>query len=482
MKLSVLVPVYNRAEALGHCLAALAAQTLPRDAFEVIVCDDGSEDNPVPVVAEWTERLDLRLLRLPHRNRAAALNAGAQEARGDVIVFTDADMVPTPTLLEKHAAFHRDDPRPESALLGHMDWHPSLGETRFMRYIVEDTAWQFGYTHLQPGTQATWGYFYGGNVSVKRAFLFAHGLHDESFARAEDIELGYRLCRAGLTITYDATAVNHHRHFVTVRDFARRNRNVGAALVHFARRHPELSSFLPVFAAPTIALDAERRGVRLEDLVRRSAELDRFDLSPAEDEERQQLWEFTLWAWLGAGVRDAVRADVDAAPLRMTVIVPGSPEDPPIPPTLSRELIALEQRGFEFLLFRVGRDGSLLSPSACLDRDVLQACHSAAAIARGRQLCFMHRADLDPARLLALADAVEREGGLAVEATGAGRDAIGIPRPFFFECGGFEHMGQDAAFAWRLTPKVELLGARVWRRASGATAGRVGSIPGDAVS
>src|SRR5437879_49387 len=229
MRLSVLIPVYDRRAQLAQCLEALARQTLPREEFEVIVCDDGSDDQPETLAADFASALDLKFVRRPHANRAAALNGGFEAARGDVIVFTDSDMVPTPSLLEKHRDFHRRDPRPQAAMLGYMDWYPGLTVTRFMRHIVSDSAWQFGYTTLTDGGVVTWGYFYGGNTSVKREFLAAHGVHDESFARAEDVELGYRLSQAGMELVYDASAVNYHNHFVTVRDFACRNQNVGRA-------------------------------------------------------------------------------------------------------------------------------------------------------------------------------------------------------------------------------------------------------------
>ncbi len=304
MKLSVLVPVYDRAAALADCLGALARQTAPRDVFEVIVCDDGSHDAPDTVAARFAHVLDVRVLALPHRNRAAALNAGIEAARGDVILFTDADMVPTPGLVAQHHAFHERDPRPNAALLGFMDWDPTIEVTRYMRYLCDDTAWQFGYGKIEHGATATWGYFYGGNTSVKRAFLLAHGVHDPTLTRAEDIELGYRLSLAGMELVYDATAVNHHRHFVTVRDFLKRNRAVGAALVPFARRHPQLTNYLPLFLASVMARDAERRGFSLDDLAARSEGFERVErLPPMDEQDRCAVWDFALWAWLGAGVR-----------------------------------------------------------------------------------------------------------------------------------------------------------------------------------
>ena len=452
MKLSVLVPVYNRRAALARCLAALARQTLPRDEFEVVVGDDGSDDAPETLAAEFGGALDLRFAREPHRNRAAALNAAFHASRGDVIVFTDSDMLPTATLLERHRDFHRRDPRPHAALLGHMDWPPSLSPTPFMRYIVGPSAWQFGYARLLDGAAVEWGYFYGGNSSVKRGFLAASGAHDDTFSRAEDIELGYRLAHAGMELFYDASAVNHHDHFIGVAEFARRNHAVGRALVHFVHRHPELVAQLPVFGGAALARDTEAHDLTVEGVVAHVEARERHGDAAALPE----LYELALCFALGQGVREALRADFDTTPVPATVIVPTRSAPEPLAPQQYDALAALEQAGWEFLLFA--------APERCPERELgketLLACHAAAARARGRQLCFVHRDDLDPQRLVSLVQRSALEGatGLVVDRLASGRDAVAIARPLFFECGGFVESGRDAAFGWRLAARARALG------------------------
>ncbi len=90
MRLSVLIPVYNRRAQLAQCLEALARQTLPREEFEVIVCDDGSDDQPETLAADFASALDLKFVRRPHANRAAALNGGFEAARGSTATSTAA--------------------------------------------------------------------------------------------------------------------------------------------------------------------------------------------------------------------------------------------------------------------------------------------------------------------------------------------------------------------------------------------------------
>jgi glycosyltransferase involved in cell wall biosynthesis len=95
---SLIVPVYNGAETLEVCLAALTGQDFPPDRFEVIVVDDGSTDE----TAEIASRHPIRLVRLPeNRGRIEARHRGATEARFETLVFNDVRVIPERDLLEK---------------------------------------------------------------------------------------------------------------------------------------------------------------------------------------------------------------------------------------------------------------------------------------------------------------------------------------------------------------------------------------------
>ncbi len=87
---SVIIPAYNASRTLGDSLAALEAQTVLREQYEVIVVDDGSTDDTGAVAASFP----VHLIQQANRGPAAARNRGAREARGAVLVFTDADCVP----------------------------------------------------------------------------------------------------------------------------------------------------------------------------------------------------------------------------------------------------------------------------------------------------------------------------------------------------------------------------------------------------
>ena len=68
----MVVPTYNRVESLDACLSALAAQDQPRDAFEVIVVDDGSRKPPRELVARFESAMQIRLIEGPFKTLEGA--------------------------------------------------------------------------------------------------------------------------------------------------------------------------------------------------------------------------------------------------------------------------------------------------------------------------------------------------------------------------------------------------------------------------
>ena len=96
-KFSVIIPVYNGEGTIAECLEALAAQDVPRREFEVIVVDDGSTDGTAAIVKQF----DVRYVHQENKGPATARNVGVKNARGEIVVFTDADCVPEPGWLRE---------------------------------------------------------------------------------------------------------------------------------------------------------------------------------------------------------------------------------------------------------------------------------------------------------------------------------------------------------------------------------------------
>src|SRR5687768_4401296 len=105
IRCSVVIPTYQRPELVGRTLDALARQTLARDAYEVIVCDDAASEETRRQVDDWraASGISTRYVRAatPRRGPAAMRNVGWRAAQGEIVAFTDDDTIPDPDWLRQ---------------------------------------------------------------------------------------------------------------------------------------------------------------------------------------------------------------------------------------------------------------------------------------------------------------------------------------------------------------------------------------------
>ncbi len=189
---TVVIPVQNGAGALPRCLAALQRSTLPP--FECIVIDDASTDGS----AEYAAAVGATVIRMEHNGGpAAARNLGVARSSGDVVVFVDCDVcVHADTLARIQARF---DAEPDlAALIGSYDDQPDAPN-----FISQYKNLVNHYFHQSGRPEATT--FWSACGAIRREAFLAVGGFDESYPlpSIEDIELGYRLRRAGRRIALD---------------------------------------------------------------------------------------------------------------------------------------------------------------------------------------------------------------------------------------------------------------------------------------
>jgi GT2 family glycosyltransferase len=187
---TVIVPVHNGGDDLARCLEAISRSAWRP--LECIVVDDASTDGRT---AETAQRFGARVLRQPRQQGpAAARNAGAAAAAGDILFFTDADVV-----LHEDAIGRAADELARSpgvaAVFGSYDAEPG-DASLISRYRNLYHHWN----HQVGAEEAST--FWSGCGAVRRQIFQAAGGFSESFARPsiEDIELGYRLRAAGQRI------------------------------------------------------------------------------------------------------------------------------------------------------------------------------------------------------------------------------------------------------------------------------------------
>jgi glycosyltransferase involved in cell wall biosynthesis len=235
----VIIPTYNRAALLRRQLESLCDQSVPRDAYEVIVADDGSTDDTAEVVAGFAGRLRVRYhVQADDGFRAAlARNEGARLAGAPVLIFLDAGALAGSGLVQAHTAAHRspDEPgvvvfgyaygyRPNDPFPGLADLLDRLSPAEIVALHGDNPKFADERDHVYRllgddlALLHTWWMFcWSVNLSVRASDFWAVGGFYESLKRwgSEDIELGLRLARHGLrpVVGRDAWAVEspHHR-------------------------------------------------------------------------------------------------------------------------------------------------------------------------------------------------------------------------------------------------------------------------------
>lgn len=246
-EISVVVPTYNRLDTLAHVIPTLLAQDLPASDFEVLVCDSNSTDGTKEYLAGvHAEHPNIRHLPGAYTGRAMARNAGIDAAQGDVVLFNDSDILASPDLLSRHLRHHREQAK--IAVVGLEVQVKDLEDYAYKR----DHSEARGFLHKATRKTLPWLYFLTGNASVRREDLLRVGKFDEDFTGYghEDLELGYRLGRAGITILYEPNAVNYHCQDVPHDDQKEKMKLAGRSTVRFYRKHPDFTVQLNLGMTP----------------------------------------------------------------------------------------------------------------------------------------------------------------------------------------------------------------------------------------
>ncbi|MBU0703946.1 MAG: glycosyltransferase [Chloroflexi bacterium] len=226
--ISIIVPAYNAEDILENCLIALEAQTLPGEQYEIIVVDDGSSDGS----ADVARRYDVRLIQQPNAGPAAARNRGAQAARGELLLFTDADCAPAPDWVRRMLAPFRN---PEVA------GAKGVYRTRQQAVVARFVQLEYESKYARMTHQDHIDFVDTYSAAYRRDIFLANGGFDDRFptASVEDQEFSFRLARKGYRLVFAPQAVVYHRHDATPGEYWRRKFGIGYWKALLLRWHPE---------------------------------------------------------------------------------------------------------------------------------------------------------------------------------------------------------------------------------------------------
>ncbi|HWO09446.1 MAG TPA: glycosyltransferase family A protein [Polyangiaceae bacterium] len=236
---SVVVPVFNDFERLALCLRALAQQSWPRAALEVLVVDNGSAGDIRPVLAPFEFA---RLLEEPRPGSYAARNRALREARGEVLAFTDVDCIPDPEWLEQGvAALRRAGP---GAVVG--------GRVEVFPHDAARATWAEEFELALGFSQQLYveqrHYCATANMFTSAEVFVRVGPFNDVLKSGGDQEWGRRAFAAGVRFAYAEGALVRHPARRTLGELLRkRARLVGGHLSMARAQHPEWLAFSKVF-------------------------------------------------------------------------------------------------------------------------------------------------------------------------------------------------------------------------------------------
>jgi len=197
--LTLVVPVYNESGVMDEKIRNCLDLDYPRDRLEILVASDGSTDATEEIAAAFADR-GVRLLSLPRRGKAFALNAAADAATGEILVFTDAN-----TLLDRGAlvALARDFGDPE---VGGVCGNKKVLESRDGDTTEAGEGLYWRYDKWQKGLETRLGSIFAadGTLHAVRRDLYVP-LEDP--AQADDIAISTRIVLQGYRLVYEPDAV-----------------------------------------------------------------------------------------------------------------------------------------------------------------------------------------------------------------------------------------------------------------------------------
>jgi len=252
--LSVVLAIRNEESHIERCLNSLINQQLPHEQYEIIVIDGMSNDRTREVLELYQKNFPniIRILNNPGKNQAIGRNIGIRNTEADVILIFSGHATASPLFLDTLLNLLTES-SPEVAAIGGIHIPPD-DETNWGK-VMADVQGSFlggGGTSYRQQTSRQ----YVDTVAFcvyKKNILMDVGLYDERFDIGEDVELNWRIKKAGykLMVTREAIAYYYRKHS-SFKLLSRRMASYGIWRALVTKKHP--GSFKIIFCLPVIIL------------------------------------------------------------------------------------------------------------------------------------------------------------------------------------------------------------------------------------
>lgn len=240
-QVAVVIPVWNGEAVLGRCLDALARQTVPRDAFQIIVVDNGSSDATPDIARRYP---GVELLEEKRPGSYAARNLAIGQVRAPIIAFTDADCEPAPDWLEQVLRAATANPG-FGVLAGKIELFDEIAQEREV-FGDYERLFSFPQAHAARGNCAT------ANWASETALLRELGGFDASLKSGGDRQMALRIKDAGYPLVYVPGMVVRHPVRASRAELVHKRRRLSGGRWDRTARRPRLVHVLGITAVDTV--------------------------------------------------------------------------------------------------------------------------------------------------------------------------------------------------------------------------------------
>ncbi|CAF3932586.1 unnamed protein product [Rotaria sp. Silwood1] len=234
MKVSIIIPTHNRLEKLRETIERLRLQSFPKENYEIVVVDDGSNP-PVTFEKEFIISPKIQIVRLEGEERSAARNKGSQKAEGELLIFVDDDISTKPDFIESHWQAHQDFSK--SLAVGRILLPDDSQNKPFGRFRQR---LEYNGVPQTRGLVEAKNFCAAANASIKRELFLQLNGFDTTITSGEDQDFAIRHTSQGGQIVFLPEAcVIHEDNALDIRGYCRRNEWGSRLMLPFYQRYPD---------------------------------------------------------------------------------------------------------------------------------------------------------------------------------------------------------------------------------------------------
>jgi GT2 family glycosyltransferase len=259
MLFSVVVAVRNEKENIKKCLEGIFSQDI-KEEFEVIIADGMSADGSYEILKNLQKQYKFTLIKNEKINAAAGRNLGIKKAKGKYVAFIDADAIPSKDWLSQIKKVFSEE-KEEIVGAGGPDKLPedSTEKAKIIGYIMTSPIARGG--KINPSTQHSLmdeerfaEHIPTCNLCLKKQVFEDVGLFDEKFVKGQDLELNYRITKAGFKLLYSPKIQVVHYRKSHIRSFVKQIYKWAKAKVAIIKKHGFDGLLSHIYLWPAYAL------------------------------------------------------------------------------------------------------------------------------------------------------------------------------------------------------------------------------------